>query len=206
MSASPGASDGSSTWASSSRRSAAQPISTSSTGDRMSPRPGSHGPAECGFGRIADIRRSNPRLVTYLAKYLTKELAAAAGDQTARRAGPPKYFRRVRWSRGWCTWSRREASRWERWWFVDAVPSHSAIDVTAAVAGWFLTQSQPAIVSMTSTLPADAAALTGVSLEGRPTQTYWVVRVISSLPAGTASSFLVFDDRTLNLVEVSSGD
>jgi hypothetical protein len=84
--------------------------------------------AECGFGRIADIRRSNPRLVTYLAKYLTKELAAAAGDQTARRAGPPKYFRRVRWSRGWCTWSRREASRWERWWFVDAVPSHAAID------------------------------------------------------------------------------
>jgi hypothetical protein len=33
-----------------------------------------------------------------------------------------------------------------------------------------------------------------------------VVRVISNLPAGPASSLLVFDDRTLNLVEVSSGD
>jgi hypothetical protein len=59
---------------------------------------------------------------------------------------------------------------------------------------------------MTSTLPADAAALTGVTLDGRPTQLYWVVRVISSLPAGPASSLLVFDDKTLNLVEVSSGD
>lgn len=85
-------------------------------------------------------------------------------------------------------------------------PSHSAPDVTSAVAGWFLPQSQPAIVSMTSTLPADSAALTGVSLEGRPNQLYWVVRVISNLPAGPASSLLVFDDRTLNLVEVSSGD
>jgi hypothetical protein len=88
----------------------------------------------------------------------------------------------------------------------DVRPSHSAPDVTAAVAGWFLPQSQPAIVSMTSTLPADAAALTGVTLEGRPRQLYWVVRVISILPTGPASSLLVFDDRTLNLVEVSSGD
>ena len=85
-------------------------------------------------------------------------------------------------------------------------PRHSAPEVTSAVAGWFLPQSQPAIVSMTSTLPADSAALTGVSLEGRPKQLYWVVRVISNLPAGPASSLLVFDDRTLNLVEVSSGD
>jgi hypothetical protein len=85
-------------------------------------------------------------------------------------------------------------------------PSHSATDVTTAVAGWFLPQSQPAIVSMTSTLPADAAALTGVTLEGRPTELYWVVRVISTVPTGPASSLLVFDDRTLNLVEVSSGD
>ena len=84
--------------------------------------------AECGFGRIADIRRANPRLVTYLVKYLTKELATADRDGAARRGGPPKYFRRVRWSRGWCTWNRREPSRWKCWWFVDAVPSHAAID------------------------------------------------------------------------------
>ena len=63
-------------------------------------------------------------------------------------------------------------------------PSHSAPDVSAAVAGWFLPLSQPAIVSMTSTLPADSAALTGVTLEGRPKQLYWVVRVISILPTG----------------------
>jgi hypothetical protein len=78
--------------------------------------------AECGFGRIADIRRSNPQLMRYLAKYLTKELS----DPTA---APPRYFRRVRWSRAWCVWEkRRRALPWKRWWIADAVPIHAAID------------------------------------------------------------------------------
>ena len=85
-------------------------------------------------------------------------------------------------------------------------PTQTTNAVAAAVAAWFVTKSQPAIVSMTSTLPADAAAITGLNLEGRPAQLYWVVRVIISLPTGTASSLLVFDDRTLGLVEVSPGD
>ncbi len=34
--------------------------------------------AECGFGRIADIRRSHRQLTSYLAKYLTKQLASQA--------------------------------------------------------------------------------------------------------------------------------
>jgi hypothetical protein len=78
--------------------------------------------AECGFGRIADIRRSNPRLMAYISKYLTKELS----DPTA---APPRYFRRVRWSRGWCSWEKlRRAVPWTRWWIADAVPAHAAID------------------------------------------------------------------------------
>ena len=77
---------------------------------------------ECGFGPIADIRRSNPALIRYLAKYLTKELS----DPTA---APPRYFRRVRWSRGWCAWEKRgRAVTWSDWWIVDAGSSRTAID------------------------------------------------------------------------------
>lgn len=78
--------------------------------------------AECGFGKIADIRRSHPALMRYLAKYLTKELS----DPTA---APPRYFRRVRWSSRWCVWERgRRELPWTRWWIADAVPVHAAID------------------------------------------------------------------------------
>jgi hypothetical protein len=77
---------------------------------------------ECGFGRIADIRRSNPGLMRYLAKYLTKELSDP-------RAAPPRYFRRVRWSRGWCVWEKRRRDvPWSCWWMADGVPIHAAID------------------------------------------------------------------------------
>jgi hypothetical protein len=77
---------------------------------------------ECGFGRIADIRRSNPQLMRYLAKYLTKELS----DPTA---APPRYFRRVRWSRGWCVWEKRGRTvPYQDWWIVDAPPALAAID------------------------------------------------------------------------------
>ena len=76
--------------------------------------------AECGFGRIADIRRSNPQLMRYLAKYLTKELS----DPTA---APPRYFRRVRWSRGWCVWENRgRLVPYQDWWIVDAPPDVAA--------------------------------------------------------------------------------
>lgn len=69
--------------------------------------------AECGFGRVADIRRSNPKLMRYLAKYLTKELSDP-------KAGPPRYFRRVRWSRGWCVWEKRSrAVPYNDWWILD---------------------------------------------------------------------------------------
>ena len=78
--------------------------------------------AECGFGRIADIRRSNPQLMRYLAKYLTKELS----DPTA---APPRYFRRVRWSRGWCVWEKRgRSAQYPDWWIVDAPAALAAID------------------------------------------------------------------------------
>ncbi len=77
--------------------------------------------AECGFGRIADIRRSNPQLLRYLAKYLTKELS----DPTA---APPRYFRRVRWSRGWCVWEKRGRTvPYGDWWILDAPPAVAAM-------------------------------------------------------------------------------
>lgn len=82
-------------------------------------------------------------------------------------------------------------------------PVHGWRDAAAALAGWFLPALQPQFVSITSTLPADSAALTGVDLTGRANELFWVVHVITNQPGGPASSFLVFDDRTLNLVEVS---
>jgi hypothetical protein len=108
--------------------------------------------AECGFGKIADIRRANPRLIRYLAKYLAKDLAVAnaqpepeASDERpdaaaeaernreaiecAQNTRLPRHFRRVRWSRSWCAWEKRtRAMRWTKWWIADAVPIHAAID------------------------------------------------------------------------------
>jgi hypothetical protein len=85
-------------------------------------------------------------------------------------------------------------------------PVHTRADVAAAVAGWFLPGATPAIVSLTSTLPVDSFQLTGVTLEPRPAVLFWVVHVVSSLPTGPTTTFLVFDDRSLNLVEVTAGD
>lgn len=39
--------------------------------------------AASGFGRIADIRRAHPKLMSYLAKYLTKGLGPATPTDSA---------------------------------------------------------------------------------------------------------------------------
>ncbi len=82
-------------------------------------------------------------------------------------------------------------------------PGHVFKEVSQAVSGWFLPDAQPAIVSITATTVADSAGLTGVSLAERKPGLVWVVRVVSSLPDGPASSSLVFDDQDLALVAVS---
>jgi len=87
----------------------------------------------------------------------------------------------------------------------DTVPVHDRSDVEQAVAGWFMPSRTPAIVSITSSLPGDAAELAGVNLEGRPNGVYWVALVVSTTQGGPAGTYLVFDDKTMNLVEVSSG-
>ncbi|MCV0403786.1 MAG: hypothetical protein K5924_08750 [Chloroflexi bacterium] len=78
---------------------------------------------ESGFGRITDVRAGHPRLVGYLAKYLTKTLQLGP-------AQAPKYFRRVRMSRGWLVdepaWE--PAHRWTSWWILDAPPLAAALD------------------------------------------------------------------------------
>jgi hypothetical protein len=84
-------------------------------------------------------------------------------------------------------------------------PAHDRTDVAQAVAGWFMPGQTPAFVSITSTLPADAAELTGINLDGRPSGLYWVVLVISTPSSGATGTYLVFDDKRMDLVEVSSG-
>lgn len=87
--------------------------------------------AESGFGKIADIRRGHRKLAGYLAKYLTKDLTSQGGGDrgAAGRSGIPRYFRRVRWSRGWCEWTRRRASRtWTAWFIADVGQVHAASD------------------------------------------------------------------------------
>lgn len=90
---------------------------------------------ESGFGRIADIRRSHKQLTTYLARYLTKQLASPhrpAADGSRRPARLPKYFRRVRWSRGWCASTHTATRRkWSTWWIADAGQVHAAFDAKA---------------------------------------------------------------------------
>jgi hypothetical protein len=84
-------------------------------------------------------------------------------------------------------------------------PAHTPIQVAAAVSAWFTTRTTPAIVSVTSSLPADAQALTGASLDGRQRELFWIIRIVNSQTAGPVSTFLVFDDRTLSLVGVLPG-
>ncbi len=82
-----------------------------------------------GFGRIADIRRAHPRLMSYLAKYLTKDLRAAPGGDGSSAGAIPRYFRRVRWSSRWSAWSRpRNPRTVESWWIADVGQVHAAID------------------------------------------------------------------------------
>ncbi|HEY7827215.1 MAG TPA: hypothetical protein VIB99_03215 [Candidatus Limnocylindrales bacterium] len=81
--------------------------------------------------------------------------------------------------------------------------SHGSREVSQAVSGWFLPGAQPAVVSITATTTADSAGLTGVNLDERKPGLVWVVRVVSSLADGPASSSLVFDDQDLALVAVS---
>lgn len=76
---------------------------------------------ECGFGTIADIRKAPPDIAGYLAKYLTKELSDP-------KAAPPRYFRRVRVSRGWSDWQAPSRERpYTEWWAVDAGVDHAAL-------------------------------------------------------------------------------
>ena len=93
-----------------------------------------------GFGRIVDIRRSNPRLITYLAKYLTKQLSSGDRPGAAAASTVPKYFRRVRVSRAWCEWTRQRDVRWPHWLFTNAGPLMTAI--SAAQRGYRVVELQ----------------------------------------------------------------
>ena len=99
-----------------------------------------------GFGPIADIRRPPRAIARYVAKYLTKDLAASG---IRRRDGSvfrwPKYFRRVRFTPGWCEWTRRPRNvRWTAWYLTDAPPAPTARSARArgyavlelALNGW----------------------------------------------------------------------
>ena len=86
--------------------------------------------AASGFGRIADIRRSHPKLMSYLAKYLAKGLDPEASAAGRRSQKLPKYFRRVRWSSRWSPpWTpRAHRTSWTSWWIADVGQVHAAID------------------------------------------------------------------------------
>jgi hypothetical protein len=57
----------------------------------------------------------------YLAKYLAKELRDP-------KAAPPRYFRRVRVSRGWSDWQAPTRERpYGEWWIVDARLDHAVL-------------------------------------------------------------------------------
>jgi hypothetical protein len=76
---------------------------------------------DSGFGRVADIRKAPPNIAGYLAKYLVKDVADGVRSL-------PRYFRRVRVSRGWSDWRPPARERQYRdWWVVDARPEHAAL-------------------------------------------------------------------------------
>jgi hypothetical protein len=76
---------------------------------------------ECGFGKVADIRKAPPNIAGYLAKYLTKDLSNGT-------SAPPRYFRRVRVSRGWSDWQAPARERpYTEWWAVDARLDHAVL-------------------------------------------------------------------------------
>ncbi len=82
-------------------------------------------------------------------------------------------------------------------------PTKGWLDADESALGWFLPNTQPAFVSISCLRATDAARLAGVNLDQLGDQLVWVVHVVSSLADEPASSFLVFDDRSLSLLEVS---
>jgi hypothetical protein len=82
-------------------------------------------------------------------------------------------------------------------------PTKGWLDAYESALGWFLPKTQPAFVSISCLRASDAASLAGVNLDELGDQLVWVVHVVSSLADEPASSFLVFDDRSLSLLEVS---
>lgn len=81
--------------------------------------------ARAGFGKIADIRRPPKEIARYLVKYLAKDLQRPKAGETPVRL--PRYFRRVRWTKGWCVWTKRTPDRrWTDWWITDAPPERTA--------------------------------------------------------------------------------
>ena len=93
-----------------------------------------------GFGPIVDIRRPPRTIATYVAKYLAKDLATSGlrrGDGGA--LGWPKYFRRVRFTPGWCTWTHQQRERrWADWYITDAPPAPTAR--SARARGYVITE------------------------------------------------------------------
>jgi hypothetical protein len=82
-------------------------------------------------------------------------------------------------------------------------PSQSWQGALRASADWFLPSNQPATISISGLRASDAARLAGVDLDELGSRLVWIVHVVSPLAAGPASSFLVFDDRSLSLLEVN---
>ena len=81
--------------------------------------------ARSGFGKIADIRRPTKQIARYLVKYLAKDLQRPKAGEAQVRL--PRYLRRVRWTAGWCVWTKRTPDRhWSRWWITDAPPDPTA--------------------------------------------------------------------------------
>jgi hypothetical protein len=134
----------------------------------------------CGFGRVADIRKAPPNIANYLAKYLVKELSDP-------RVAPPRYFRRVRVSRGWSDWQPTVRERpFGDWWIVDAGVEHTALSAQRRgylvveatkqpeapfqpdrVPRWFRPASLRDAHASRSSMPTAALMCTGSSAPGR---------------------------------------
>jgi hypothetical protein len=90
--------------------------------------------AASGFGRIADIRTTNPNLARYMVKYLTKDLRAGRQQADGTWKGPQlRYRRRVRMSRNWCPpYVPEHQHQWSAWRILNGPPAHAAMEVHRA--------------------------------------------------------------------------
>lgn len=148
-----------------------------------------------GLTGLAD--RVGPRLVILVGQFADPRSPECAPRPGGGNAGCDLSFvvDQVAWMNG----AAQPASVWTS---AGLSPIHSPGEIDQVINNFVATDSDPAIVSMTATSPADSAALTGIDESSQQTRVVWVVRYTQKVSGSViVSGFAVVDDATEAIVD-----